>query len=241
MLSPDDATFTDSRSGWGWSDRCYKELQAGKLGWAGAACDHGLTLHDLDTRAVAALQYNKGLVAEQAGEKEAAQAAFLSSLAARSTDDPGRGEVAAALARVAGAAPETPAGVGPPLANLAGRWRLVRQGQSARVTPGDCDDRIGKMLTITATHIAYEGDSCDDEPPLRLKTDCEVHKTTIGSWDLGRYQGNLQDLVHEEVANVIDTGCSAPARGPFGELLVLGSGELVTELAGNYYVFRKLK
>jgi len=51
----------------------------------------------------------------------------------------------------------------------------------------------------------------------------------------------LQDLVHEEVVDVIETGCSAPSLGPFRELLVLGSGELLTELAGNYYVFRKLK
>jgi hypothetical protein len=41
------------------------------------------------------------------------------------------------------------------------------------------------ILTITATHIAYAGDSCDGHPMLRLKTDCEVQQTTIGSRNLG--------------------------------------------------------
>ncbi len=135
---------------------------------------------------------------------------------------------------------ESLADVHPSLARLAGRWRLASRGQSAQITPGDCDDRVGKVLTITANRIAYEGDSCDDNPLLRLKTECEVHQTKMGSWDFGRYRGDLPDLVHQEVVDVIDTGCPGPSA-PFRELLVLRSGELLTELAGNYYVFRKLK
>jgi hypothetical protein len=108
---------------------------------------------------------------------------------------------------------------------------------SARVTPGDCDDRVGKVLTISAGHIAYAGDSCDDIPPLRFKTDCDVRQTKEGVWDFARYRGDLQDLVHQEIVDVIDTGCS----GAFAELVLLRSGELLTELSGNYYVFRRFR
>jgi hypothetical protein len=133
--------------------------------------------------------------------------------------------------------PETLADVHASFAKLAGRWRIVSQGTSARVTPGDCSDRIGKVLTVSAGHIAYAGDNCDDVLLLRLKTDCDVHLTKEGLWDFGRYQGDLQDLVHQEIVDVIDTGCT----GAFQELLVLRSGELLTELSGDYYVLQKIQ
>jgi hypothetical protein len=74
-------------------------------------------------------------------------------------------------------------------------------------------------------------------PLLRLKTDCDVHQTKEGPWDFARYRGDLQDLVHQEVVDVIDTGCT----GPFQELLVLRSGDLLIELSGNYYVLRRMQ
>jgi hypothetical protein len=132
---------------------------------------------------------------------------------------------------------ETLADVHPSLATLAGRWRIVSRGASAHVTPGDCDDRVGKVLTLNASHLAYAGDSCDDVPLLRLKTDCDVHQTKEGLWDFARYRGDLPDLVHQEVVDVIDTDCT----GPFHELLVLQSGDLLTELSGNYYVLRRIR
>jgi hypothetical protein len=107
VLSPDDANLTDSRKGWEWSDRCYKEFRAGKLGWAGAACDRGLALSELDPKARRALLYNEGLVAEQAGDKESARGWLRSSLAVQAADNVGRAEVIAALARVSEAPIET--------------------------------------------------------------------------------------------------------------------------------------
>jgi hypothetical protein len=44
ILSADDATFADTRRGWGWSDRCWNEEHAGMNGWAMAACQKGLDL-----------------------------------------------------------------------------------------------------------------------------------------------------------------------------------------------------
>jgi hypothetical protein len=107
VLSPDDANLTDSRKGWEWSDRCYKELRAGKLGWAGAACDRGLALSELDPKAQRALLYNEGLVAEQAGDKESARGWLRTSLGVQSAGITGRAEVIAALARVSEASIET--------------------------------------------------------------------------------------------------------------------------------------
>jgi hypothetical protein len=94
--------ITDPRHGWGWSDRCWKELHDRKFGWALAACDRGLDLPDLDPKAKSALVYNKGLAFEGAGDRFTARSLFEQSLALRPPSDPGRAEVTAALVRVGG-------------------------------------------------------------------------------------------------------------------------------------------
>jgi hypothetical protein len=102
VLALDDASFSDTRHGLGWSDRCWKELHDRKFGWALAACNKGLDLPDLDPKAKGALVYNKGLAFEGAGDRSTAKSLFEQSLALRPANDPGRAEVAAALARVGG-------------------------------------------------------------------------------------------------------------------------------------------
>jgi hypothetical protein len=110
VLAPDDANFTDTRRGWGWSDRAWQEVHAGKYGWAVAACQKALALPDLDQKAKGALLYNDGLAYEGGHDKLDAKGLFQESLAARPANDPGRAEVQAALARVGGPlAPSRPA------------------------------------------------------------------------------------------------------------------------------------
>jgi len=109
VLSPDDGTFTDTRHGGGWSDRCWNEEHAGKFGWAMAACQKGLDLPDLDGKVKPSLLYNQGLAFEGGVDKTSAQGYYVRSLALRSPSDPGRAEVTAALVRVGGTAPPAPA------------------------------------------------------------------------------------------------------------------------------------
>jgi hypothetical protein len=131
-----------------------------------------------------------------------------------------------------------PTAVEPPVSfsEWSGLWKIVKQRQSAHVTPGDCD-RMGRILSLAPNRITYADDGCDDRNGLlRLTTACTVVQATVGqNWDFGRYVGDLQDLVGERIVNVIDTGC----RGPFATLLVLRSGNLLTEWAGNYYVLQR--
>lgn len=99
-LAPSDAGFVDSKAGWGWSDRCWKSLHEGKLGFAKAQCAEGLKIAKADgSRASArpSLLYNLGLIAERAANKDEAKTLFEQSLALRYHP-----EVAAALTRVGG-------------------------------------------------------------------------------------------------------------------------------------------
>jgi hypothetical protein len=113
VLSPDDATFTDARKGFGWGDRCFAEIRRGQLGWARAACDRGLSLPDLDPAARPPLLYNEGLIAERAGDLATARSDFTQSLALRAADDPGRSTVEKELKSIGGTVPAvTPAPVG---------------------------------------------------------------------------------------------------------------------------------
>lgn len=105
VLSPDDAAFTDTRHGWGWSDKCWAEEHAGKYGWAMAACQRGLDLPGLDAKAKPSLLYNQGLALEGAGDQAGARGFYERSLGLRGANDPGRAEVAAALTRVGGTPP----------------------------------------------------------------------------------------------------------------------------------------
>jgi hypothetical protein len=102
ILSPEDASFTDRRHGWGWSDRCLNESHAGKYGWAMAACQKGLDLPDLDGQAKPALIYNEGVVAEAVGDKAGARVFYGRALALRPPDDPYHETVMQAVSRVGG-------------------------------------------------------------------------------------------------------------------------------------------
>lgn len=99
-LAPSDIGFVDSKAGWGWSDRCWKSLHEGKLGFAKAQCAEGLKIAKPDgsrSSARPSLLYNLGLVAEKASNKDDAKSLFEQSLALRHHP-----EVAAALTRVGG-------------------------------------------------------------------------------------------------------------------------------------------
>lgn len=99
-LAPDDIGFVDSKAGWDWSDRCWKSLHEGKLGFAKAQCAEGLKIAKEDgsrSSARPSLLYNLGLIAEEAANKDEAKTLFEQSLTLRYHP-----EVAAALARVGG-------------------------------------------------------------------------------------------------------------------------------------------
>jgi hypothetical protein len=93
VLPASDNGFVDRRDGWGWGDRCWTHLRAGKWGWAKAECDRGIALAPESPQPRASLLYNEGLIARVAGDPEQARRDFTESLALRAND-----EVRAALA-----------------------------------------------------------------------------------------------------------------------------------------------
>lgn len=105
VLSPQDVGFKDTRKGFGWGDRCFTEYKEGKLGWAHAACDKGLSLPEVDAKARPPLLYNEGLIAKAAGDRAGARSYFAESLTLRGPDDPGRAAVENELRSVGGAPP----------------------------------------------------------------------------------------------------------------------------------------
>lgn len=95
-----DRAYVDKRDGWGWSDKCWKSLEQGLLGYAMAQCTRGLEVAPERAGAKGArpsLLYNLGLIAERAGRKAEAARHLEASLALR--EHP---EVRAALTRVRG-------------------------------------------------------------------------------------------------------------------------------------------
>ena len=105
VLSPDDTSFKDDRHGFGWGDRCFNEIKAGKLGWAKAACDKGLGLTDVDPGARPPLLYNIGVIARKAGDNDAAKGYFVKSLNLRPAGEAGRPIVEKDLRDLGGTVP----------------------------------------------------------------------------------------------------------------------------------------
>ncbi len=87
----------DTRGGWGWGDKCWINLKAGKWGWAKAECDQGMATNPASPQPRASLLYNEGLVAKAAGRIDEARQDFISSLALREN-----AEVRAALSTLTG-------------------------------------------------------------------------------------------------------------------------------------------
>ena len=84
VLPASDEGFADTRGGWGWGDRCYVNIKAGKWGWAKAECDKGMAIADPTTQQPrASLLYNEGLIAKASGDVAGARQDFTSSLALR--------------------------------------------------------------------------------------------------------------------------------------------------------------
>lgn len=102
VLAPADLGFVDDRGGWGWGDRCWKSLQAGKWGWAKAECDEAMKLGPASPNPRASLLYNEGLIAAHAGDVDEARRLYTESLRLRPHKD-----VQEALAKL-GAAPSAP-------------------------------------------------------------------------------------------------------------------------------------
>jgi hypothetical protein len=102
-LPAEDRGFVDARNGWGWSDRCWKNLGANQLANAKAECMEGLKLApEGASGARPSLLYNLGLIAERSGDVVGARALFVQSVELRPN-----AEVAAALTRVGGAVPRS--------------------------------------------------------------------------------------------------------------------------------------
>lgn len=83
VLPEVDKHFVDARGGWGWSDKCWINLKAGKWGWAKAECDMAMAMNPASPQPRASLLYNEGLVATAAGKIDEARRDFTSSLALR--------------------------------------------------------------------------------------------------------------------------------------------------------------
>jgi hypothetical protein len=97
ILPDADKGFVDTRGGWGWGDKCWINLKAGKWGWAKAECDQGMATNPASPQPRASLLYNEGLVAKAAGRIDEARQDFISSLALREN-----AEVRAALSTLTG-------------------------------------------------------------------------------------------------------------------------------------------
>ncbi|WP_156339231.1 SH3 domain-containing protein [Chondromyces crocatus] len=94
-LPPEDVGLVDTRRGWEWSDRCWRNLQAGNLRWARNECMMGMNLPADSPAPMSSLLYNLGLIEEREGAKARSAEYFKRSLALR--EHP---EVRAALLRV---------------------------------------------------------------------------------------------------------------------------------------------
>ena len=97
VMPDSDTGFMDPRGGWGWGDKCWTSLRAGKWGWAKAECDRGMAMNPASPQPRASLLYNEGLVAKSAGKIDEARQDFASSLALREN-----AEVRAALNALTG-------------------------------------------------------------------------------------------------------------------------------------------
>lgn len=83
VLAPADEGTIDARAGWTWSDRCWRNIHAGKLGWAKAECLKGLESAPASPNPKASLLYNLGLIEKKAGNNASARRYFEQSLALR--------------------------------------------------------------------------------------------------------------------------------------------------------------
>jgi len=87
LLPQTDADFVDTRGGWGWGDKCWTHLKAGKLGGAKAECDEGMKMHPAAPQPRASLLYNEGLLAQAAGNIDEARMDFTESLLLRENQE----------------------------------------------------------------------------------------------------------------------------------------------------------
>ncbi|MFI5296938.1 MAG: NADase-type glycan-binding domain-containing protein [Polyangiales bacterium] len=92
-LAAEDINFDDKRGGWGWGDRCFLHIKAGRFANAKAACDRGVALGPTND-VLGALYYNLGLIGQKTGDPDTARSQFRKSLEVR----PGNATVVAALA-----------------------------------------------------------------------------------------------------------------------------------------------
>jgi hypothetical protein len=200
VLSPEDATFVDTRQGRGWGDRCFSEIKAGKLGWARAACDRGLALPDVDAAVRPALLYNEALIAKKGGDAAAARSYLEHSLALRAPGDPGRSIVEQELVSLGGSAPSAGS---PPVANLPITTfrgnEILEQMSFAKVTPEYTD------LGFTTLYQADIDNDGHYEFVLSERNSVGLHNDTI----LGVYASSTSSQV------MIDSKLPIPKEGPF--------------------------
>ncbi|HQY64829.1 MAG TPA: protein kinase [Polyangiaceae bacterium] len=123
VLAPADLGFVDTRAGWGWGDRCWKSLQAGKWGWAKAECDEAMKLNPASPNPRASLLYNQGLIAAHAGDVDEARNLYTESLRLRTHKD-----VQEALAALGSAVGRVPGNKDLSVAVAAARAAAVSKG-----------------------------------------------------------------------------------------------------------------
>ena len=79
-LPSEDLGVVDTRGGWEWSDRCFRNIQRGRLQDARAECMMGINLPAESPRPMSALLYNVGLIEEAEGNLGRAAEMFRRSL-----------------------------------------------------------------------------------------------------------------------------------------------------------------
>lgn len=193
-----DRGFVDQRQGWGWSDRCWKNLHAGNLATAKTECTKGLEIAPATGGPRPSLLYNLGLIAEKAGDMPGARKYFEQSLALRP-----HAEVRAALIRVGGSPPANAQNNSVKRSIPCGN---VKCDNVCCATSGECavdPSRCGRATNGEGTIYECDGpEDCESGQICCLVTmdrtvasNCTPKSSCTGSFHHPRYEEDFPDRV----------------------------------------------
>lgn len=189
-LAPDDASFVDTRGGWGWNDRCWINLKKGKWGWAKAECDAALRMNPASPMPLASVLYNLGLIEKAAGDTEAARIYFERSLALR--EHP---EVRSALAALPGGAPPKPKKQIACGGTTCDAVCCVAIGEKCASSPDQCERATngeGTIFTCDGPEDCGGGEVCCLIPMERTTAaECITRAKCTGEYQHPRYQTSI--------------------------------------------------
>lgn len=171
-LALEDWLYRDQRQGWGWSDRCWNHLHAGRLAAADAACRRGLAVAPAGAQSRRSLNYNLGLLAEKRGD--AHQAALWTARALTVERHP---EIVAALERMCVAGGSLPRPPGEARPRKVTTWEgpsgnTLRQGPSQQTT---------EVQSLPAGICAWAERPSDPTSPW-IRLDVQTQTKTLSGW-----------------------------------------------------------